>query len=54
MDAVDNNDFLFMYLVVGKQYFDFTWMFVDNNDFLDAFMYLVVGNNIWILHGCCG
>ena len=26
MDAVDNNDFLFMYLVVGKQYFNFTWM----------------------------
>ena len=25
---------------------------VDNNDFL--FMYLVVENNIYILHGCCG
>ena len=35
--CVDNNDFLFMYLVVGNNiYMDV----VDNNDFL--FMYLVV------------
>ena len=26
MNVVDNNDFLFLYLVVGKQYLDFTWM----------------------------
>ena len=76
MDAMDNNDFLFMYFVVGNNVL-FAWMLwiimtsfsciwlwrtifrfymdvVDNNDFLDVFMYLIVGNNIWILHGCCG
>ena len=34
--------------------FTFYMDVMDNNDFLDVFMYLVVGNNIWILHGCCG
>ena len=43
MDVVDNNDFLFMYLVVGKQYLHFTWMLVDNNDFLECF------SCIWLL-----
>ena len=63
MDVVDNNDFLFLYLVFNmylvvvdnKQYlfktrFTFYMDVVDNNDFL--FMYLVVENNIdftWML-----
>ena len=53
MDVVDNNDFLFLYLVV-ETIFRFYMDVVDNNDFLDVFMYLIVGNNICILHGCCG
>ena len=35
-----------------KTIFRFYMDVVDNNDFLDVFMYLIVGNNIWILHGC--
>ena len=35
-----------------KTIFRFSMDVVDNNDF-DFFMYLIVGNNIWILHGCC-
>ena len=44
-----------MFFVFGwKTIFRFYMDVVDNNDFLDVFMYLIVGNNIWILHGCCG
>ena len=62
MDVVDNNDFLDVFHVFDcwKQYLDIYMdavvvynNVVDNNDFLD-FMYLVVENNIYILHRCCG
>ena len=43
----------FVYLVV-ETIFTFYTDVVDNNDFLDVFMYLIVGNNFWILRGCCG
>ena len=31
-----------------KTIFRFYMDVVNNNDFLDVFMYLIVGNNIWI------
>ena len=37
MDVVDNNDFLFMYLVLLKTIFTFYMDVVDNNDFLNVF-----------------
>ena len=69
MDVVDNNDFpvfgcgkqyldftwmfgCFSCIWLFKTIFGFYMDVVDNNDFL--FMYLVVENNIYILHGCCG
>ena len=38
----------------GKQYLDFTWMLWIIMTSLMFFMYLVVENKIYILHGCCG
>ena len=53
MDVVDNNDFLvFSCIWLLETIFGYYMDAVDNNDFL--FTYLVVGNNILILHGCCG
>ena len=54
MDGVDNNDFLDVFHVIGwwKQYLYFTWMLWIIMTSFVFFMYLVIGNNIWILHGC--